>query len=145
MTPTPKPETPKSSLVTKKPEETGGMPARASKFGMVVYISCEGEVHAYHSDHELLRKYNKRYYKDEAFLTKDTVTAMLAVLEGLDSEKDPKFRAMIGGEDMMAMIGEEYTNIYKAAVLGDFMECVGRPAQDGVDEVSACVLVEVPC
>lgn len=139
MTPTPKAEAPKSSLVTKKPQEPG---ARAPKFGMVVYISCEGNVHAYYSDHELLRQYNKRCYNDEAFLTKDTVTAMLAVLEGLDSEKDPMFRAMVDGD---VMNGEEYTNTYKAAVLGDFMECVGRPAKDGVDEVSACVLVEVPC
>lgn len=140
MTPTPKPETPKSSLVTKKPEEPG--PAKAPKFGMVVYISCEAIVHAYFSDHALLRKYNNCYYKDEAFLTKDTVAAMLAVLESLDSVKDSKYRAMVGGE---VMNGAEYTNPYKAAVLGDFMECVGRRALDEVDAVTACVLIEVPC
>lgn len=143
MTPTPKPEAPKSSLVTKKPEEPGGMPAKAAKFGVVVYISWESKVRAYFSDHELLRKYNKRYYKDAAFLSKDTVTAMLAVLGDLYSEHDSNYRAMV--EEECRMNGEEYTNIYKAAVLGDFMECLGRPAQDRVDEVSACVLVEVPC
>ena len=138
MTLTPKPELPKSSLVTKPTSKpSASKPSASAKpSGMVVYISWEGKVDAYYSDHELLRNYNK-HYKNAAFLSNDTVAAMLTLLDELDSEHDSKYRSMVH---------ESYSpkTEYKAAVLGDFMECVGRKAKDG-DDVSACVLVEVPC
>lgn len=126
MAPTPAPKTVKSSLVSKKTPEV-------PEFGMLVNIAYEGEFSTYFSDHELLREY-RGFFKNERFLSKDTVSEMIKTLDELKSDHDSHYRGWVKEED----------EAYKASVLGDFMECVGRKAKNG-DVVCTFVNIEIPC
>ena len=126
MSPTPAPKTVKSSLVSKKTK-------KPCEFGIVVNISYDGELSAYFSDHELLREY-RGFFKNERFLSKDTVSKMVKTVDDLKSDHDSNYRGFVKDGD------EAYT----ASVLGDFMECVGRKAKNG-DVVCTFVNIEIPC
>lgn len=97
-----------------------------------MYLEYDGEVIPYFSQHPLLHDY-EGYQEDDTFLSQEKIKAMIDVLDYVNSGHDKRYRDR----------WPEGTLCYAAAVIADFVECFGRPAQQG-DKSKGCVHVVVP-
>lgn len=100
---------------------------------MIAYLEYDGEVVPYFSEHPLLHDY-EGYQEDDTFLSPEKINTMINVLDDVNSNQDNRYRDRV----------MEGTLCYAAAVISDFMECIGSLAQKG-DKSKACVHIVVPC
>lgn len=101
---------------------------------MIAFLEYDGEIVPYFSEHPLLHYEYDGFLQDDTFLSPDKVVEMVGVLDNLKSEEDSNYRSRF----------QQGTLCYAAAVMSDFMECIGNPAEPG-DKSKSCVHIVVPC